>query len=753
MGDWRILNHKISPLGDAITMANDDRLIRISSYQRYREVEISHSTHPLNVHCNFVSKLQGRMKYVPKMKFKKMHLEELLVFLSKHPKILQIEKFAFWLKKEIDSKSEENLVFLIEELFVNPVTFCNLHECASKFPEIVDQLDQHLGSFMMSASEIVPGFQYHNILPSNVFISDGEPVIIDFFKASSNEFKNVRQFKEQSSKEQESKEKSQQEQKDQKAQQGGGAEPPRAPNAPIMNFNFAPEKKAPESNRYMKSFYDDLKDPSVKWNYFTGKAQPILQTTNVIVTPKTDLPYFEPLCVPTMLSNAMSLTKVDLRARLSNYLETHLTNNFSGESRTLKDNSADSLFHFLAKDNPLPLISTEYDINFHKDNYFFGCHDSMRVLQCVFPMAQKKELFVHLRFVKTDGESKSFSKGILDFYKTTSELVLRKECPHFQLLHSFYEVRDFNPKLFQKMGKDASWKSLTNAMCLIHEPIDYDLQRFMQCKPLTNFYVRKEKPYEVAPTYSDETWKSVIFQILVGLYSLEKNGVSMNALEFDNIGIVNLIKQDAPDTPRHSPDTKEQLICEKLIGYSIYNIDNFEFYMPNYGYMVLLNPGVAKRKDNRVRFSSFFRSTNFTNTNGYLIPPPMKTLELIDRIGVTYEREGNALNCLQKEFREYLHPRIGEPVLSTEMETLEPVYHPNSLRPGDLVAFQGDQMKFKWAVVDSASDQVRFSLIIKNKTTEVDYGRIYRQDKSKKIPFPSDSILNSIKLLESYRVN
>lgn len=71
--------------------------------------------------------------------------------------------------------------------------------------------------------------------------------------------------------------------------------------------------------------------------------------------------------------------------------------------------------------------------------------------------------------------------------------------------------------------------------------------------------------------HNDNVWMSIIFQIMVIFDVLQKNGIIINNFDIES----NLYVKDLSTT--------------NITGYWKYKIDNIDFYVPNYGYLVLFD--------------------------------------------------------------------------------------------------------------------------------------------------------------------
>jgi hypothetical protein len=81
--------------------------------------------------------------------------------------------------------------------------------------------------------------------------------------------------------------------------------------------------------------------------------------------------------------------------------------------------------------------------------------------------------------------------------------------------------------------------------------------------------------------HSTEVWQSILFQMFQGLLCMYKMGISFETFDLNSNVMVKSLKTD-----------------EMNKGYWRYRINGIDFYIPNYGYMVLINPDFADIKSN-----------------------------------------------------------------------------------------------------------------------------------------------------------
>ena len=220
-----------------------------------------------------------------------------------------------------------------------------------------------------------------------------------------------------------------------------------------------------------------------------------------------------------------------------------------------------------------------------------------------------------------------------------------------------------------------------------------------------------------------KVWQSIIFQMLVALYVMADNMIAINELSIDNNIYIKDLAKD-----------------ENNLGYWKYKIKGIDFYVPNYGYLVLIDTkyqeivnGVENVDLNKIKnlkynhkiFGNMFGDNdklvkekikeNFLNVfdvnnfnQGFTqyggIKPPQDILKMISDIN-TQIRSSNGnisdiiTNILLLTQNHFLHNRLGYIVKDIEKDQL--VNDNIEFKPGDIVAhkFTGSaENAYTWAL-------------------------------------------------------
>jgi hypothetical protein len=352
------------------------------------------------------------------------------------------------------------------------------------------------------------------------------------------------------------------------------------------------------------------------------------------------------------------------------------------------------------------------------------------------------------------------------FYEYLRENILKKKiCPHFPLLYAFFlspnnkinffnlkksfltqkdyltkEYKRFlemnrvknNPLLKKILGGTltaADLAMLQNAVRKLPDEIDPLLQTYCGVTliavteaPMHNLYQWASRSYETEGVvrkmithgfYNDIVWWNVIFQIVVGLYVLQKYGIYIKDMTIqDNIYI--------KDCPTGS----------KAMGYWKYVINGIPYYLPNYGYIVLIDSnfkdiinqnmtlpytnrqykieidGIFNNqcpgKDLENKIFQNYRNIISTNafgkehTKGGFMKPPDEVLKKIDQMMLDPEKKLDLV--IQKYFRFFLHNRIGTYLYKdTEVPNIRD--STGIFKTGEMAIQVVDNDTYKWCLI------------------------------------------------------
>lgn len=246
--------------------------------------------------------------------------------------------------------------------------------------------------------------------------------------------------------------------------------------------------------------------------------------------------------------------------------------------------------------NGLLIYKTCYPIQFDNLSNSITCaKDSMSMTVKIFNLTPEASL----NYIQ-DGSNKYDEWRELLFYKYVREQILEKKiCPHFVLLYSYF----INPKSsvdFNKVSMINKYnpvKTSGNAIITLSEAPNYNILNWSVKSYLQNGNIRQmiETGY-----HSDDVWGSILFQIMVGILLLQKNNILINNFSIKNIYI------------------KDLNITGPVTNYWKYIIDDIGYYIPNYGYIVLIDSNYDDKKTSQTyKIQASFMNDPVTNENTF----------------------------------------------------------------------------------------------------------------------------------------
>lgn len=236
--------------------------------------------------------------------------------------------------------------------------------------------------------------------------------------------------------------------------------------------------------------------------------------------------------------------------------------------------------------------------------------------------------------------------------------------------------------------------------------------------------------------HSPKIWTSIIFQLIYALAVLYEKGIFFNNLSLKN----NIYIKDINIDPNTS-------------GSWIYKIDNIDYYIPNYGYILVIDSNYAdieiessllnKKSNPNQEFKIYgtIYNKNALHTDikiiKNIIMEQFKNIINPDNFGYTFKINGGSIpsddiinlltmmwndtsivnikDYLHKYFREFLHIRLGTPLYKSEKENINLLYRPDFTHcKGKLMVWQKRYQEFEWVIyLDDCPDGLRKEIIKK----------------------------------------
>ena len=298
--------------------------------------------------------------------------------------------------------------------------------------------------------------------------------------------------------------------------------------------------------------------------------------------------------------------------------------------------------------------------------------------------------------------------------------------------------------------------------------------------------------------HPDHTWRSVLFQMVHALAILQEKAIYHRELSMEKSIFIKDVYNNASN-----------------IGYWRYIVDDFEFFIPNHGYIVLYDSSYCDKidryslsgtldqvdfekiheKDNYKIISPIFEedpngefkmNSEFKNTNeiqnkireqfrDMIIPdsfiyrlkimkgilPSKEIIELLENMAQSLNQpEFKIRDLLKEHFKEFLHNKVGTLLSKSEMNnvSLIPV---RDFKKGRLVVYQERYNIYKWAIYKEpeTSNENKHEIIIKNDNNKLEEKsvylatlRSYPKDMQVNLQYKDGHNMNLEQLIETYRI-
>jgi hypothetical protein len=379
----------------------------------------------------------------------------------------------------------------------------------------------------------------------------------------------------------------------------------------------------------------------------------------------------------------------------------------------------------------------------------------------------------------------------------------------YKKFKEFYQMRDAFIKTKMANGKVINVNALGEVIASAKNPEDYlpdevdpILQKYSGTTliviteaPIHNLYQWASYKYEqdgiaskmIERGYHDENvWISILFQISSAICVLQKHGIYMGNMTIeDNIYIRDLYSDG------------------NIMGYWIYVIDGISYYIPNYGYLVMVdsnfkdiipNIRVQERVDPNGKFGREYKMysskelfdkpvkeseifelnyQNFRNiinpniftkehTKNNVLKPPEQIMQFINEISLDTEHDIGKI--IRNHFGRLMNNRIGT-FLKKDIETANIRATTTKFSRGEMVIQTIDNDTYKWSIIvsDIPSDTDNVEIIDRDNPVTQDFilkkipkSNLKQYSQSEKIEqnlIGSEALFNETNLLETYIIS
>lgn len=323
----------------------------------------------------------------------------------------------------------------------------------------------------------------------------------------------------------------------------------------------------------------------------------------------------------------------------------------------------------------------------------------------------------------------------------TQKDILTKEYQRFVEVHKLFSSVKPSNEIIRPMTLPEAAK---NVIAKLPDEIDPQLQAYSGTTliliteaPNHNMYQWASRIYEndgivkkmISHGFYDENvWRGVIFQIISALYVMQIHGIFIKCMTIeDNIYI------------------KDLQTFGKAKGYWKYIIDGVPYYIPNYGYIVMVDSNFKdiipenkvlekckreykiytsnicgkKYPMENIRNNIFQNFRRIINTNAFskehtqnnVNRPPENIMKLIEKIMQDSETK-NIGNILFKYFTPLMNNRIGTLLRKdTEIPNIRDISVP--FKKGDMAIEVVEDVVYKWCLVTSVAKDGEIEIITK----------------------------------------
>ncbi len=213
--------------------------------------------------------------------------------------------------------------------------------------------------------------------------------------------------------------------------------------------------------------------------------------------------------------------------------------------------------------------------------------------------------------------------------------------------------------------------------------------------------------------HSVEVWKSVLFQLVYSMAVLQEKGIYMKNFSLDNFFIKDIFSD---------PNS---------VGSWIYKVDNVEYYVPNYGYILMVDSkysdissdDLKSNPDKQVYkiYGSLYGNNNALTSDIIKVMVHTQFKDIVDPNNFTHKfrvkggsipddsiitllkalcedsTTGNIRDLIPKYFGDFVHNRVGTLLLKSEKDNVFTYSKPNFAK-GNMMVWEKRYSEFEWVI-------------------------------------------------------
>jgi len=463
---------------------------------------------------------------------------------------------------------------------------------------------------------------------------------------------------------------------------------------------------------------------------------PILQKYNINISGPTANhtqlhTIFEDILPKSQFSN--SFTNLSNRISICDFIRATLVKNNDGEDIGVEDNGTHSLLYYMKfmEINP-------YNNNKYTENPYIGLPNGLLIYRTCYPVrydsqigyakcaknalgiivkiynisrqetsrsiklidVEPNALMTNKRQIKMIDNSQFNNMSMdewrdLEYYKFIRDNIIKKKvCPNFVSLYAYF-INTSGKIDFRKVAMIKKQNLNVSGIVLIvlTEAPTYSIFGWT-----TKMYSKDGNKMSMVQTgfHNDKIWFSVIFQLMVAIYVLQINGIYIHNISLHDVFIKDLNLQGP------------------VTHYWKYKINGIDYYIPNYGYLVLIDSTFKDKTDNLYKidfnvdfdkcfdmFNNIFYPGSFTQ--GFVteksIQPPEVILQLISKIHdySVASKSKNIDEYLFKFMSIFLNNRIGTYLKESELRNIREI-NCNEFIKGQIVVYEFNYRVYKFVL-------------------------------------------------------
>jgi hypothetical protein len=267
--------------------------------------------------------------------------------------------------------------------------------------------------------------------------------------------------------------------------------------------------------------------------------------------------------------------------------------------------------------------------------------------------------------------------------------------------------------------------------------------------------------------HNPEVWRSILFQLVYACAVMQKMGIYMDKFSLEN----NIYIKDIFADPN-------------AIGSWIYKVNNVNYYVPNYGYILMVDskfadveidqqfikPNTNTQQKYKMYGNIFKENFGFDNIQSKILyqfrsmidpdnfrhnlkvkggsQPPDEIIHLLESMHKKHLTD--IKDYISAFFGEFVHNRVGTLLTRTEVENISSFYRPK-LVVGNIMVYEKRSQEYEWVIYLGKLDNFRSIILLKSgneyKEEQIFNNKLYSYPENEKINFDTKK---NMKYDESY---